>query len=363
MPGVAVITETPFWRVGRGDAARIRTLVRALAARFQVTVLFVGDVGYAAEFAAAAAAIPGLAITAPGGAHLPGIGLADTLAALRPDALLVEFARLAPLLPERRVAPLEILDTHNVYGASPSAWHLTAPRHDHAPAPAAEVAAWRRFDLVIAISAEEAALIQAEVGAARTLTCPHPPDPVPAVELRPEADRIGTVASNARANLEGIAWFVEAVLPRLPERFAFHVFGTYGGDLAAHAPRARAHGSVATVGLAHARMDIFVNPAPFGVGFKVKTAEAMAAGLPVVATPAGAAGLTAAIGTGLVVRDSAAGFADAILALAGDFARRQQMAAAARAHVAAALAPERCFAPLFDRLAAAGAAHAAPGAG
>ncbi|MGE0724201.1 MAG: glycosyltransferase, partial [Alphaproteobacteria bacterium] len=83
----------------------------------------------------------------------------------------------------------------------------------------------------------------------------------------------------------------------------------------------------------------------------IKSAEALAAGLPLVATPAGALGVEGATGSGMIVATDAEGMAAAIRALAADPARRATMADAAHAFARAALTPERCFGPLLDCLA------------
>jgi glycosyltransferase involved in cell wall biosynthesis len=64
---------------------------------------------------------------------------------------------------------------------------------------------------------------------------------------------------------------------------------------------------------------------PSGTGLKIKTVEAMACGRPVVATPAGCAGLRAYASQGLIEANDALSFTEAVLAWLHDptEARRQ----------------------------------------
>jgi glycosyltransferase involved in cell wall biosynthesis len=72
-------------------------------------------------------------------------------------------------------------------------------------------------------------------------------------------------------------------------------------------------GRVRNAAQAHADFLVSINPMPSGTGLKVKTVEAMACGRPVVATPAGCAGLRAYREQGLIEANDAASFAEAVL--------------------------------------------------
>jgi glycosyltransferase involved in cell wall biosynthesis len=83
-----------------------------------------------------------------------------------------------------------------------------------------------------------------------------------------------------------------------------------------------------------AASDIFVNAATHSEGLSISILEAMAAGLPVVATDVGDSSRVVVPGTGCVVPAGAPeALAEALGSLLDDPARRQECGAAARAHV------------------------------
>jgi glycosyltransferase involved in cell wall biosynthesis len=91
------------------------------------------------------------------------------------------------------------------------------------------------------------------------------------------------------------------------------------------------YGDVPSVEPYYAACDIVVSPVLVGSGTRIKILEAMAYGRPVVATSLAAEGLGLANGTHLLLADTMAAFAQAVVSLAADPVRREQLAAAARA--------------------------------
>jgi polysaccharide biosynthesis protein PslH len=82
-----------------------------------------------------------------------------------------------------------------------------------------------------------------------------------------------------------------------------------------------------------ARAHVFVCPMRSGAGIKNKILQAWAMGLPVVSTPEGACGLNAKDGENILVRSSAAEFAQAVAELLADDEQRRRIGAAGRATV------------------------------
>jgi len=94
-------------------------------------------------------------------------------------------------------------------------------------------------------------------------------------------------------------------------------------------------------------------------GVRMKVLEAWARGIPVVATPAAAAGLECADGCELLLADDADGFARALDRLRSEPALRERLVAAGRAALAARHAPASVATELAAAYAMA-AARAAP---
>ena len=75
---------------------------------------------------------------------------------------------------------------------------------------------------------------------------------------------------------------------------------------------------------------VYIVPIRIGGGTRLKIFEAMGMGKAVVSTTIGAEGLPVSDGTNVVIADSAAAFASAVVALLADPARRVQLERAAR---------------------------------
>jgi len=76
------------------------------------------------------------------------------------------------------------------------------------------------------------------------------------------------------------------------------------------------------------RATVAAAPLVYGAGIQNKILEAMASGIPVVASPAAAGGLTASAGSDFLVADTPAGVADQVLRVLGTPALRESLAAA-----------------------------------
>jgi len=160
-----------------------------------------------------------------------------------------------------------------------------------------------------------------------------------------------------RPNEDAVAWFAGDVWPvvrgALPDA-RLHVFGVAPGaaaggragtarspasaagaagaaDPAAGAPGITWHGSPADSAAAFASGSIHAVPLRIGSGVRMKVLEAWARGVPVVATPEGAAGLDAADGVELLVARDAGAFAAAFRRLREEPGLAAALAVAGRA--------------------------------
>ncbi len=124
-----------------------------------------------------------------------------------------------------------------------------------------------------------------------------------------------------RPNEDAIAWFTGEIWPEVSRALPaarLHVFGKTPGRDSSGSPRIVWHGPPADSAAAFASGSIQVVPLRFGSGVRMKVLESWARGIPVVATPEGAAGLEAADGVDLLVAKDAAGFIAAFRRLSAE---------------------------------------------
>jgi hypothetical protein len=230
---------------------------------------------------------------------------------------------------------------------------------------ARRLAAWEgravaAVDATAALTARDAAALRrlaAAAGspAARVVEVPAPfaaelPPGPPGLAGDPAVAVLGS--RGWRPNEDAVAWFAGDVWPvvrgALPAA-QLHVFGAARGAAAGRAGHvqppvapARAadpaaasgitwHGSPPDSAAAFASGSIHAVPLRIGSGVRMKVLEAWARGVPVVATPEGAAGLEAADGVELLVARDAPGFAAAFSRLREEPGLAAALAVAGRA--------------------------------
>jgi glycosyltransferase involved in cell wall biosynthesis len=198
----------------------------------------------------------------------------------------------------------------------------------------------RAADLVVAVSEEDASCLRELDEGVTVALVPNGVD-VPTlggIERRPaEPPRLlfaGTM--DYRPNVDGIVWFVREIWPRLErEGFALDIVGRDPLP----SVRALAGAGVSVVGGVPSmapylsRAAAAVIPIRSGGGSRLKVLEAMAAGVPVVSTSVGIAGVAATPGLHHLCADDAEGFAEAIRRTLADPAGARERARAARALV------------------------------
>ena len=148
-------------------------------------------------------------------------------------------------------------------------------------------------------------------------------------------------------NVQAVAWFVEAVLPRLPgARFAIAGRSPTPQVRALAGDRVIVTGAVADMRSWLAAADLVVAPLKLARGIQNKVLEAMAMARPVVASAAAFEGIEALPGRDILVADDAIATADAIAGLLAAPERAAAMAAAARRQMEKSYRWEARLAPL-----------------
>jgi hypothetical protein len=284
------------------------------------------------------------------------------LAARRFDLVHAEQLQALPqaLAPARARHRPVVLRAQNVESAL---WAATGQGRPLA-LEARRLAAWEgravaAVDAAVALTAIDAAALRRLATAAGSPRARVEEVPAPfAAELPPGPAALSGEPAVAvlgspgwRPNEDAVAWFTGEIWPavrRALPRARLHVFGiapgsrgappavatpsspaeaTLGAAAGPATPAAPAvasrhedrgivwHGAPADSAAAFASRSIHAVPLRLGSGVRMKVLEAWARGVPVVATPEGAAGLEATDGVELLVARDAGGFVDALLRL------------------------------------------------
>ena len=138
----------------------------------------------------------------------------------------------------------------------------------------------------------------------------------------PRVVMVGNLAY--RPNAEAAAWFLGEVWPRVRAAVPSATFALIGAGADAGPPigsdsdGVEMMGEVPDLAAELTRATVSVAPVLAGTGTRVKIVEALAWGLPVVSTSAGASGLDVVPGRDLLLADDPAAFATAVVWLLGD---------------------------------------------
>lgn len=200
----------------------------------------------------------------------------------------------------------------------------------------------RQFGSVVATSPEDARALEALAPGSRVTVVPNGVDMERFSPARGPVDRATLVFSGKmsyHANVTAVMHFVHEVLPRLRESHPDVRLKIVGANpppaikaLAVN-PAITVTGYVPDMRDALGAATIAICPVTVKVGLQNKVLEAMAMGIPVVATRLGADGLQATRGRDLLVADDPADFATHVTRLLADEGLRAAVGAAGRRYV------------------------------
>jgi len=201
-----------------------------------------------------------------------------------------------------------------------------------------------RFDRVTATAPEDADALRALAPRADVVVVPNGVDCAyfrPLAAAREPATLVFSGKMSYHANATAILYFVDQILPLIrrtrPDVRLSIVGSSPSGSIQSltRDPAITVTGYVPDLRDFLGRAAIAICPVTIKVGIQNKVLEAMAMGVPVVATTAGAAGLTAQAGRDLLVATGPAEFADHVCALLADRDRAERVGQAGRAYVQA----------------------------
>lgn len=182
----------------------------------------------------------------------------------------------------------------------------------------------RRFDVVLALSQEDAELLR-RLGVPSIRVVPMTAPPLRPVEGPPREPVVLSLGTMSWFGVEeGLVWFRREVYPLIRERLPTARWDIVGPNAGAAIRRldglegVRVRGYVDEIGPVLESARAAVVPLHIAGGVRMKLLDLMAAGVPSVSTTVGARGLTFGDGEGGFRRDDPRGFAEAVLALLTD---------------------------------------------
>jgi polysaccharide biosynthesis protein PslH len=285
--------------------------------------------------------------------------LADWLAQESFDIVQIEGIEMAPYLDIVEAAharPFVVFDDHNCEYLLQQRTFLTDLRVPvRWPGAAYSFVQWRRLrryeaqicrraDRVLAVSDADAAALRRLVPGLDAIVVPNGIDtqtyiPPPSPPHTAGANLVFTGTMDFRPNVDAVLWFVRQVFPRIRKEMPEVRFVVVGQrphrclDPLRDDPAVMLTGWVEDTRPYIAESAVYVAPLRVGGGTRLKLLEAMAMGKPVVATRLGAEGYPVTDGCELLLADTPADFAAAVLSLLRAPERRIGLGQAARAFV------------------------------
>jgi glycosyltransferase involved in cell wall biosynthesis len=211
----------------------------------------------------------------------------------RAKAVIAEYVFLTPALQSVPLGTIKIMDTIDVFSRKQEQVLAYGIEDPHACTEEEERAYLLAADVVVAIQSREAELLKALA----------PEREVLLVGMDFEVDQdlpvntsktIAIVASDNELNVHGLKGFLEQCWPRIKTKSTdarLHIVGKVGNRCRIEDPAVRYTTWIDDLSEVYSEARVIVNPTIAGTGLKVKSAQALAHGRPLVAWPNGVEGL------------------------------------------------------------------------
>jgi polysaccharide biosynthesis protein PslH len=278
----------------------------------------------------------------------PGPMRALLVDALRgqPDLVLFEgmpLARFLPEVPSGVTRVIDLFDIHSVMAreavGDADDGNLAALTREAERTLAFERKAVRQCDACLAVSEPDVEAARHLLGATSVHLVPNGVDTSYFSPSSRDPDPGALLFTGRMAyspNADAARYFAELVLPlvrREVPHARFHIVGDAPPPrvLALASDAVRVYGRVDDIRAFHSRSEVVVVPILSGGGTRLKILEAAACGQAIVSTRLGAEGLPFRDGDHLLIADSPADFAAAVVALLRNPERRAQLGSRARA--------------------------------
>lgn len=271
------------------------------------------------------------------------------------DVVVADYAFLTPAFPYAlSPAARRVVVMHDLFSSRAAQFARAGARDSVALIDeASELRLLGAADAVVAIQAEEGALIRRALPGRQVIVAPIAVAPVPAPQPG-EGATLLFVGSDTAPNVEGLHWFLREAMPailRAVPRAELRVVGAAGPALGpvpeAVAGAVRVLGPVPDLAPHYREAAVVISPLRLGSGLKVKLVEALAQGKAVVATGVTLQGVREDCAPALRPIDEAEAFAAEVVALLTDPALRAGRAAASLRVARDRFSAEACYGGLL----------------
>ncbi len=283
-------------------------------------------------------------------------------------AVIGTYAWTAPIYEPLAHRALRIADVQDIlYLHGERSLQATGTQSNFSMKADTEAFFWRKWDVLLAITPEEARVIEPEMRPSQILmTVPHAMRLVGLEESRGE--RVLYMGSDNPSNQQAVTWLLRDVWPRVRAakpsatlRLAGLICKPISQTPFADTPGLEIAGFVEDAQRELAEAAVVVAPYLYGSGLKIKVVETAGVGRALVTTTGGIEGTGLRPDEHLLVSDDPEVFARDVVRLLDDPELRRRLTTAARDHVAATFSDDACYGPLLKLLRARAELPVTPG--